>query len=74
RFVAQGAARQAAWALFGALPVWPTGIDEFVEPGEDIAVGDAVRAQYRGVRDRLHPGAVPPPRESAETAGRHRRG
>jgi xylulokinase len=74
RFVAQGAARQAAWALFGALPVWPSGVEEFVEPGEDVALGDAVRAQYREVRDRLHPGAVPPPRESAETAGRHRRG
>ncbi|MFE2867872.1 FGGY family carbohydrate kinase [Embleya sp. NPDC059259] len=75
RYVAQGAARQAAWALFGALPAWASGVGTFVEPDEEeLAFGDAVRAQYREVRDRLHPGAVPPPCEGAELGGRHRRG
>ncbi|WP_406282155.1 FGGY-family carbohydrate kinase [Embleya sp. NBC_00896] len=75
RHVAQGAARQAAWALFGVLPAWPSGVGEFIEPDEDaLALGDAVRAQYREVRDRLHPGAVAPPREGVEAGGRHRRG
>lgn len=72
RFTVQGAARQAAWALFGVLPQWPSPVGEFVDPGEEeTALGDAVRAQYREVRDRLHPGAVLP--EDADQAGRRRR-
>ncbi|MGC0416730.1 FGGY-family carbohydrate kinase [Embleya sp. AB8] len=75
RFVALGAARQAAWALFGELPGWPAGVGAFAESDEEaLALGDAVRQQYRDVRDRLHPGAVAPPREGAEPGGRHRRG
>ncbi|MGW9214128.1 FGGY-family carbohydrate kinase [Embleya sp. NPDC055664] len=74
RFVARGAARQAAWALFGVLPEWPADIETFIRADEDeLALGDAVRAQYREVRNRLHPGAVTAPRENAETSGRHRR-
>ncbi|MCK1795779.1 FGGY family carbohydrate kinase [Streptomyces sp. XM4193] len=60
-----GAARQAAWALgvhdgrLGAYdpPVWPAAAGEVHDPGEDVAVGQAVHQQYAAVRDERHPGA-----------------
>ncbi|MYQ31628.1 sugar kinase, partial [Streptomyces sp. SID4956] len=60
-----GAARQAAWALGvsqGALdprtpPVWPGPVAQVLDPGEELAVGQAVRQQYVAVREQTHPGA-----------------
>ncbi|MFJ9695479.1 FGGY family carbohydrate kinase [Kitasatospora sp. NPDC101183] len=58
---ARGAARQAAWALAGTAepPQWELPEAETVEPeGEqDLAIGSAVRQQYRAARDRIHPEA-----------------
>ncbi|MEU7045508.1 FGGY family carbohydrate kinase [Streptomyces varsoviensis] len=64
-YTAIGAARQAAWALGaqqGTLsphepPRWPAAASEVFEPGEELAVGRAVRQQYAAVRDEIHPGA-----------------
>jgi xylulokinase len=64
-YAAIGAARQAAWALGvsqGALdprlpPVWQGAAAQLLEPGEDLAVGQAVRQQYVSVREQTHPGA-----------------
>lgn len=48
-YVADGAARQAAWALTGALPVWPLdGAVTRIEPGRG---GSAVRARYAEARE-----------------------
>jgi xylulokinase len=54
---AVGAARQAAWALAGtpAPPQWALRDSVTVDPGEDVAVGEAIRGQYAAVRDRTHP-------------------
>lgn len=66
-YAAIGAARQAAWALGvsrgtlspAAPPAWRPAALEILEPGEDAAVGQAVRQQYGATRDQLHPGAFP---------------
>lgn len=65
-YAALGAARQAAWSLGAVLgsgshtdpPQWPldTGA-RLLDPGEDTAVGSAVRQQYVAVRENTHPGA-----------------
>ncbi|GAA2441349.1 FGGY family carbohydrate kinase [Streptomyces macrosporus] len=64
-YTALGAARQAAWALGvaqGTLspqqpPLWPAPAGQVFEPGEELAVGQAVRQQYVTVREQTHPGA-----------------
>lgn len=56
-YAAIGAARQAAWALNGQLPYWQGASAQVFEPGEELAVGQAVRQQYRTVREQSHPGA-----------------
>ncbi|MEV0525076.1 FGGY family carbohydrate kinase [Streptomyces sp. NPDC050439] len=57
-YAAIGAARQAAWALNGQLPYWQGAAAQIFEPGEEHAVGQAVRQQYRTVREQAHPGAL----------------
>lgn len=65
QYAALGAARQAAWALGvsqGALdgrtpPPWRGAAAQVLEPGEELAVGQAVRQQYIATRDQIHPGA-----------------
>ncbi|MFE6336375.1 FGGY-family carbohydrate kinase [Streptomyces sp. NPDC057798] len=60
-----GAARQAAWALGtsqGTLdartpPAWRGAAAQVLEPGEELAVGQAVRQQFVSVREQTHPGA-----------------
>jgi xylulokinase len=48
-YVADGAARQAAWALTGALPAWSLdGAVTRIEPGRG---GSAVRARYAEARE-----------------------
>lgn len=67
-YAALGAARQAAWALGvsrGTLgpdspPDWSDPEAEHFDPGEELAVGQAVRQQYAAVRDQTHPDAFPP--------------
>jgi xylulokinase len=64
-YAALGAARQAAWALGvshgrlspGAPPAWQGAAAQVFEPGEELAVGQAVRQQYRATREQIHPGA-----------------
>ncbi|KOU40241.1 FGGY family carbohydrate kinase [Streptomyces sp. WM6378] len=64
-YAALGAARQAAWALGvsqGTLaphtpPAWQGAAAQIFEPGEELAVGQAVRQQYIATRDEVHPGA-----------------
>ncbi|WP_101254207.1 FGGY family carbohydrate kinase [Streptomyces barkulensis] len=64
-YTALGAARQAAWALGvsrGTLsprqpPMWSAPAGRVLEPGEELAVGQAVRQQYATVREQTHPGA-----------------
>ncbi|MFC7305696.1 FGGY family carbohydrate kinase [Streptomyces monticola] len=64
-YAALGAARQAAWALGvsqGTLdtqmpPAWQGAAAQVFEPGEELAVGQAVRQQYVAVREQTHPGA-----------------
>jgi xylulokinase len=64
-YAAIGSARQAAWALGvsrGSLaprtpPGWQGAAAQVFEPGEDLAVGAAVRQQYRATREQIHPGA-----------------
>ncbi|QIP86614.1 sugar kinase [Streptomyces sp. Tu 2975] len=64
-YAALGAARQAAWALGvaqGTLspqvpPTWQGAAAQVFEPGEELAVGQAVRQQYGATRDQIHPGA-----------------
>lgn len=64
-YAAIGAARQAAWALGvsqGTLdprtpPLWQGAVAQVLEPGEDLAVGQAVRQQFMSVREQTHPGA-----------------
>ncbi|KUF20177.1 MULTISPECIES: xylulokinase [Streptomyces] len=56
-YAAIGAARQAAWALTGQLPHWQDAVSQVFEPGEELAVGQAVRQQYVTVREQSHPGA-----------------
>src|SRR5690606_19589009 len=67
-YAAIGAARQAAWALGvsqGTLdprnpPVWQGPVAQVLDPGEELAVGQAVRRQYVTVREQTHPGAFRP--------------
>ncbi|MFE7170780.1 FGGY family carbohydrate kinase [Streptomyces sp. NPDC057616] len=67
-YAAIGAARQAAWALGasqGTLdprnpPAWQGAAAQILEPGDEMAVGQAVRQQYVSVRDQTHPGAFRP--------------
>lgn len=64
-YAALGAARQAAWALGvsqgtlspAAPPVWQGAAAQVFEPGDELAVGQAVRQQYSATREQLHPGA-----------------
>ncbi|MFC3576729.1 FGGY-family carbohydrate kinase [Streptomyces yaanensis] len=64
-YAAIGAARQAAWSLGvsqGTLdprtpPAWQGAVAQVLEPGDDLAVGQAVRQQYVSVREQTHPGA-----------------
>ncbi|MFF3345359.1 FGGY family carbohydrate kinase [Streptomyces sp. NPDC002779] len=67
-YAAIGAARQAAWALGtsqGTLdarnpPAWRGAAAQVLEPGEELAVGQAVRQQFVSVREQTHPGAFRP--------------
>jgi xylulokinase len=56
-YAAVGAARQAAWALAGSTtpPQWPLRDSVTVDPGEDVAVGRAVRQQFAAVQAQAHP-------------------
>ncbi|MGA5704326.1 FGGY family carbohydrate kinase [Peterkaempfera bronchialis] len=56
-YAARGGARQAAWALAGTAepPRWELPDAVTVEPGEDVAFGQAVRQQYASVREQMHP-------------------
>ncbi|MGM9465425.1 xylulokinase [Streptomyces murinus] len=64
-YTAIGAARQAAWALGvsrGTLdprtpPAWQGAAAQVLEPGEELAAGQAVRQQFTAVREQTHPGA-----------------
>ncbi|GAA2801994.1 FGGY family carbohydrate kinase [Streptomyces showdoensis] len=64
-YAALGAARQAAWALGvsrgtlspSAPPAWQGAAAQVFEPGEELAVGQAVRQQYVATREQIHPGA-----------------
>ncbi|MFE1441509.1 FGGY family carbohydrate kinase [Streptomyces sp. NPDC058739] len=64
-YAAIGAARQAAWALGvsqGTLdprtpPPWQGAAGQVLDPGDDLAVGQAVRQQFVSVREQTHPGA-----------------
>lgn len=64
-YTALGAARQAAWAqgvADGTLddktpPPWPSAPGEVLDPGDEVAVGTAIRRQFTAVRDQTHPGA-----------------
>ena len=65
-YAAIGAARQAAWALGasqGTLdvrnpPAWQGPVAQVLEPGDELAVGQAVRQQFVAVREQTHPGAL----------------
>jgi xylulokinase len=68
-YAAIGAARQAAWARGasqGTLdprnpPAWQgAAAAQVLSPGDELAVGQAVRQQYVSVRDQTHPGAFRP--------------
>ncbi|MEV1006059.1 FGGY-family carbohydrate kinase [Streptomyces sp. NPDC049881] len=67
-YTAIGAARQAAWAqgvADGTLtlaepPAWPGAPGATLDPGEERAVGSAVRQQFAAVREEHHPGAFAP--------------
>ncbi|MET9252660.1 FGGY family carbohydrate kinase [Streptomyces sp. NPDC003717] len=67
-YAAIGAARQAAWALGvhrGTLdphtpPRWQGAVAQVLEPGEELAVGQAVRQQFVAVREQTHPDAMRP--------------
>ncbi|MFD4910542.1 FGGY family carbohydrate kinase [Kitasatospora purpeofusca] len=56
---ARGAARQAAWALAGTPepPRWelPGAVTVAPDAEHDLAVGSAVRQQYRAAREQIHP-------------------
>ncbi|MEV8588693.1 FGGY family carbohydrate kinase [Streptomyces sp. NPDC051180] len=64
-YAALGAARQAAWALGAARgtlspatpPAWQGAAAQVLEPGEELAAGQAVRQQYVATREQIHPGA-----------------
>jgi xylulokinase len=58
-WASRGAARQAAWALAGGAdpPLWPLEGCTTVDPGEETALGAAVREQYAATRDQLYPKA-----------------
>ncbi|MER5182209.1 FGGY family carbohydrate kinase [Streptomyces sp. NPDC002896] len=64
-YAALGAARQAAWALGvsqgtldpGTPPAWQGATAQVFEPGEELAVGQAVRQQFTAVREQTHPAA-----------------
>ncbi|MFD3513950.1 FGGY family carbohydrate kinase [Streptomyces sp. NPDC058657] len=68
QYAALGAARQAAWALGvaqGTLaphtpPAWQGAVAQVLEPGEELAVGKALRQQYTAARDQVHPEAFGP--------------
>lgn len=68
-YAALGAARQAAWSLGAVLgsqsqsepPHWPGAESRLLDPGDDTAVGSAVRQQYVAVREHTHPGAFAQP-------------
>ncbi|WP_420033544.1 xylulokinase [Streptomyces sp. cg28] len=60
-YAAIGAARQAAWAMSGQLPMWQGAATQVFEAGEELPVGQAVRQQFRAVREQIHPGAFAQP-------------
>ncbi|MFD8566272.1 FGGY-family carbohydrate kinase [Streptomyces sp. NPDC057694] len=60
-YAAIGAARQAAWAMSGRLPMWQGAATQVFEPGDELPVGQAVRQQFRAVREQIHPGAFAQP-------------
>ncbi|MER7396501.1 FGGY family carbohydrate kinase [Streptomyces sp. NPDC000151] len=76
-YAAVGAARQAAWALGVAHgthttqepPRWPAAACQVFEPGDELAVGQAVRQQYASVREETHPGAFEEATGGQETTG-----
>ncbi|WP_078850087.1 FGGY family carbohydrate kinase [Streptomyces sp. NRRL F-5126] len=78
-YAALGAARQAAWALGvsnGTLdpatpPAWQGAAAQVFEPGDELAVGSAVRQQYQATREQIHPGAfaAPAPGSDEVTGG-----
>ncbi|MGQ4445413.1 sugar kinase, partial [Streptomyces violaceoruber] len=39
-------------------PVWQGAVAQVLEPGAELAVGQAVRQQYVSVREQTHPGAL----------------
>ena len=54
--VAVGAARQAAWALTGALPDWPVPVSSELEPTEaDVATAAELGERYRAALVERHP-------------------
>lgn len=67
-YTAIGAARQAAWALGFSQgraartthAAWQGAAAQVFEPGDDVAVGTAVRQQYGATRNQIHPGAFGP--------------
>jgi xylulokinase len=64
-YAAVGAARQAAWSLGVSRdtlaprtpPAWQGPAGQVLDPGDELAVGQAVRQQYVSVREQTHPGA-----------------
>ncbi|HEY9437237.1 MAG TPA: sugar kinase, partial [Streptomyces sp.] len=38
-------------------PAWQGAVAQVLEPGDELAVGRAVRQQYGATRDQIHPGA-----------------
>ncbi|GAA1074774.1 FGGY family carbohydrate kinase [Kitasatospora arboriphila] len=56
---ARGAARQAAWALAGTPepPEWelPEVVVLTPDPDQDLPIGNAVRQQFKAVREQIHP-------------------
>ncbi|GFE40013.1 FGGY family carbohydrate kinase [Streptomyces tubercidicus] len=50
-----GAGGGSAWV---DPPQWPAAASQIFEPGEELAVGQAVRQQYAAVRDESYPGAL----------------
>lgn len=54
-YVADGAARQAAWALTGERPTWPVDLDAELEPTPDARIRAAYRAAAAGPATEARP-------------------
>lgn len=50
-YVADGAARQAAWALLGEIPQWNLGEVRSIK-ATNFNTGESVLSRYRNLRDR----------------------